>query len=198
MSSRPLGDEEKRFLLRLARTTLEEHFAGHAQAPEAPPEGGLTERRGAFVTLTVAGELRGCIGHVVGVAPLWQSVRQNALAAALKDPRFSPVTAAELGRIAIEISAMSPLREIASADQVEVGRHGLVLQNGPYRGLLLPQVATDHGWDRETFLRHTCRKAGLGPDSWKDPETRIAVFEAEVFSEEEMGLGPAVPAGIRH
>jgi len=187
---RPLDTHEKRYLLELARATLADHFAGRPFTTAAPPDGPLSELRGAFVTLTAAGELRGCIGHVIPVAPLWQSVRQNALAAALADPRFPPVEARELADLEMEVSALTPLRE-AAAEEVEPGRHGVLVQRGRFRGLLLPQVATDYGWDRETFLAHTCRKAGLDRDRWRDAETRIFVFEAEVFSEAEHGLGPS-------
>lgn len=186
---RPLDSDEKRYLLDLARATLADHFADRPFTTPPPAEGPLTELRGAFVTLTARGELRGCIGHVIPVAPLWQSVRQNALAAALADPRFPPVEGRELGGLAMEVSALTPLREVA-AEEVEPGRHGVLVQRGRFRGLLLPQVATEYGWDRETFLAHTCRKAGLDRDRWRDSETRIYVFEAEVFSEAELGLGP--------
>lgn len=180
---RSLSKEEKRFLLSLARETLQAHLGGKPVPSADPPSGPLTEPRGAFVTLTRSGELRGCIGHVVGVAPLWCSVRENALNAALRDPRFPPVEASELPSLDIEISALTPLREVETPDEVVVGRHGVMIENGPFRGLLLPQVATEYGWDRDTFLDHTCRKAGLQTGCWRRPETRIHVFSAEVFSE---------------
>lgn len=186
---RPLTTDEKRYLLELARATLADHFAGRPFGTAEPAEGPLSELRGAFVTLTARGELRGCIGHVIPVAPLWQSVRQNALSAALADPRFPPLEARELPGLELEVSALTPLRKVEPGE-VEVGRHGVLVQRGRFRGLLLPQVATEYGWDRETFLAHTCRKAGLDRDRWQDSETAIYVFEAEVFSEEELGIAP--------
>jgi AmmeMemoRadiSam system protein A len=180
---RPLADDEKRFLLRLARETLQARFESEPLPLPDPPAGPLTQPRGAFVTLTSSGELRGCIGHVVGVAPLWRSVRENALNAAFRDPRFEPVEAAELASLHIEISALTPLREVTAPEEVTVGRHGVMIENGPFRGLLLPQVATEYGWDWETFLDHTCHKAGLQAGCWRLPDTRILVFSAEVFSE---------------
>ncbi|MCG6962389.1 MAG: AmmeMemoRadiSam system protein A [Acidobacteria bacterium] len=182
---RPLAEEEKQFLLRLARQTLEAQLEGEPLPSATPSPGPLTEARGAFVTLTRSGELRGCIGHVVGVAPLWRSVRENVLNAALRDPRFPPVEASELPSLHIEISALTPLREVATPDEVIVGRHGVMIENGPFRGLLLPQVATEYGWDRATFLDHTCRKAGLQAGCWRRPDTRIHVFSAEIFSEQQ-------------
>lgn len=181
---RPLDDGEKRFLLALARQTLEARLEGRPLPEPDPPHGPLTTLRGAFVTLRAGGELRGCIGHVVGVEPLWRSVRENAVSAALHDPRFPPLEASELDSVTIDISALTPLREVASPEEIVVGRHGLMLERGPARGLLLPQVATDQGWGREEFLDHTCRKAGMQPGCWKDPGTRIMVFSAEVFSED--------------
>ena len=181
---RPLSSEERSLLLRLVRDTLSARFRGEP-LPEPPiPEGPLTELRGAFVTLKEKGQLRGCIGHVVGLEPLWKSVRSNAINAAFHDPRFSPLEPDELPRVKIEISALTPLEEVASPDEIEVGLHGVMIEKGLYRGLLLPQVAVEYGWDRETFLDYTCRKAGLQPGCWKDQDARISVFSAEVFSED--------------
>lgn len=178
-----LDRDHRRYLLELARHTLEAHFAG-AAPPTSDHDGGpLAEVRGAFVTLTLDGQLRGCIGHVVGVEPLWQTVRDNATSAAFRDPRFPPLDADELSRVEIEISALTPLREIRTLDEIEIGRDGLMVVRGTARGLLLPQVAGDLGWDAETFVRHTCRKAGLPPDCWDHPAARWYAFSAEVFSE---------------
>jgi len=180
----PLSSDEKHILLGLARATLEARLARTALPSLHPGPGPLTDLRGAFVTLTRGGELRGCIGHVEGVVPLWRSVQDNAIAAALHDPRFPPLTAGELAEVHIEISALSPLREARSPEEIEVGRHGILLERGPRRGLLLPQVATEWGWDRETFLDHTCRKAGLPSGAWREPDVRILIFSAEVFGED--------------
>ncbi len=181
---RPLTREEKRSLLRLARETLEARFSGRTLPELDPPDGPLSELRGAFVTLKKDGQLRGCIGHVAGVEPLWESVRSNAINAAFSDPRFNPLTADELPAVQIEISALTPLREVDSPEHVQVGTHGIMIEHGFHRGLLLPQVATEYAWDRETFLDYTCRKAGLAPGCWKNPTTRIMEFSAEVFAEE--------------
>ncbi len=183
--SRPLNSEEKSWLLRLARETLEAVLSGHPLPRPEVPAGPLEAIRGAFVTLKKDGALRGCIGHVVGHEPLWRSVQDNAVAAALRDPRFPPVTARELPALLIEISALTPLIPVRDVSEIVVGRDGLIMERGPFRGLLLPQVPVEWGWDLPEFLDHTCRKAGLPPGCWHDPETRIQRFEAEVFSEDD-------------
>jgi AmmeMemoRadiSam system protein A len=141
----------------------------------------LNELRGAFVTITKKGSLRGCIGHIKGVKPLYKSVEEMAAAAAFQDPRFPPVTKKELKDLDIEISVLTPFEQISDVSEIEVGKHGLYIERGFYSGLLLPQVATEYNWDRDTFLEHTCRKAGLPPDAWKDKETRIYIFSADIF-----------------
>ncbi|MCW8985045.1 MAG: AmmeMemoRadiSam system protein A [Thermoanaerobaculales bacterium] len=173
-----------RFLLALARETIQSRLNGLPLPSPEPDDAILNEPRGAFVTLKIDGRLRGCIGHVIGVAPLWRAVRDNAIAAAFEDPRFAPLEADELPSTKIEISALTPLRPVVY-DEVIVGRDGILLENGISRGLLLPQVAVEYGWDRETFLDHTCRKAGLEPGCWRDPDTVISTFSAQVFGEEE-------------
>ena len=176
--------EDRRFLLELARTTIAAGLWDRPLPSPTPDSAVLLETRGAFVTLKIGGALRGCIGHVIGVAPLWRAVRDNALAAAFDDPRFPALTADELEQAHIEISVLTPLRR-SSTEDVVVGRHGVLIEHGAARGLLLPQVAIEYGWDRETFLDHTCRKAGLEPNCWRRPETTISTFSAEVFGEEE-------------
>ena len=180
-----LTPEQRNQLLSIARRSIEAVLAGHR-----PDLGGvsldpvLTRPSGAFVTLHEAGgELRGCIGSIQAVAPLFQAVSSSAINAAFRDPRFFPVTPEELPALHIEISVMSPIVPVASVEEIEVGRDGLIIARGSRAGLLLPQVATEYGWDRETFLRHTCIKAGLPPDSWRSPEVRIERFSAEVFGE---------------
>ncbi len=178
-----LTTEEKATLLKLARQTIEARCQGK---PAPRPETGsarLRELRGAFVTLHKRGELRGCIGHVVGVRPLIDSVCEMAEAAAFHDPRFPSVRAEELRELQIEISALTPMERISDPKAVEIGRHGLFLKRGGRSGLLLPQVATEQGWDRIQFLEGTCRKAGLERDAWKDPNTEIYVFSADIFRE---------------
>ena len=174
--------DDRRFLLDLARATITASLCDRPVPSAIPDSNVLLETRGAFVTLKIDGVLRGCIGHVIGVAPLWQAVRDNALAAAFDDPRFPPLASDELPQVGIEISALTPLHR-SSAEEVVVGRHGILIENGAARGLLLPQVATEYGWDRETFLDHTCRKAGLEPGCWRRSDTTISTFSAEVFGE---------------
>jgi AmmeMemoRadiSam system protein A len=179
--------EDRHFLLELARTTIAAGLGDRPFPSPMPDSAFLLETRGAFVTLKIDGALRGCIGHVIGVAPLWRAVRDNAAAAAFDDPRFPPLTADELKHAHIEISVLTPLCR-SSAEEVVVGRHGVLIECGAARGLLLPQVATEYGWDRETFLDHTCRKAGLEPGSWRRPETAISTFSAEVFAEKRLNV----------
>lgn len=179
----PLLTEEGRdLLLLLARRALEEAICGVVspkQAPNLPPS--LMESRGAFVTLRKHGELRGCIGHVQTSAPLYQTVRECAVAAALDDPRFDPVTAGEIPDLHLEISVLSQPVPIAP-EQIVIGEHGLIVTEGRRRGLLLPQVPVTWSWDREQFLEETCVKAGLTRDAWRKG-AMIEAFTAEVFEE---------------
>ena len=181
-----LSEEDKRTLLTIARRTVERVTRG-----EPPPEfqvksGKLLERRGAFVTLKKHGELRGCIGYIEGIKPLWEAVRDMARAAALEDPRFPPVRPEEVPELEIEISVLTPLWRVKDIKDIVIGRDGLIIRKGWRQGLLLPQVATEYGWDVKTFLEHTCLKAGLPRDAWKGPDAEIWAFSAEVFSEGEL------------
>ncbi len=180
-----IDEQATLFLLALARETIQCRLDGKPLPSPEPSDQKLLEPRGAFVTLKIEGRLRGCIGHVIGVAPLWRAVRDNAIAAALEDPRFSPLLKEEMDRTHIEISALTPLQRV-DFHEVVVGRDGILLERGRARGLLLPQVAAEFGWDRETFLDHTCRKAGLEPGCWRHPDTVISTFSAQVFGEEEL------------
>jgi AmmeMemoRadiSam system protein B/AmmeMemoRadiSam system protein A len=146
----------------------------------------LEQDRGAFVTLNERGQLRGCIGYVSAVQPLYETIRGAAISAALKDPRFPPVKKEELDKITFEISVLSPFNRVYDTDRITVGKHGLMIRKGRHEGLLLPQVASDNNWDRLTFLQQTCRKAGLPLDAWKDEDTDIFVFSAFVFGEEHV------------
>ena len=176
--------EERRWLLRLAHRSISSAVMGNKiPVPDATPH--LKEARGAFVTLHENHELRGCIGMIAAVAALDQTVYRMARAAAVEDSRFQPVRADELDRLQVEISVLSPMFEIAPEDVV-VGRHGLMISYGEQRGLLLPQVPLEWGWDRETFLAQTCRKAGLPMDQWKHG-AKLEAFTAEVFAETEPG-----------
>jgi AmmeMemoRadiSam system protein A len=181
------SDADRLLLLRLAREVIAAHIAG-ARLP-APSRAGIFARfGGAFVTLHARGDLRGCIGHVEVDKPLGDVIRRCAVAACSSDPRFPPVTEAEVAGIEIEVSLLGPLEPIAGADGIEVGRHGLVVERGWSRGLLLPQVAVEWQWDIETFFAQTCHKAGLPRDAWKNG-AKLWRFEAEVFGEaEQTGL----------
>ncbi len=177
-----LDDNDKRELLRIARATLREYLTTGFMPPGAPHRKSLLEPRGAFVTIHTGGELRGCIGRVDADTPLYLAVEQLAVAAATRDPRFDPLRAEELPETRIEISVLSPLVD-GKPDDIEIGKHGLVITRGVRRGLLLPQVAVEHELDRERFLDETCAKAGLPPGAWKEPGTSLQLFTADVFGE---------------
>jgi uncharacterized protein len=177
-----LDDNDRVELLRIARATLREYLATGFMPPGAPHRQSLLQPRGAFVTLHVDGALRGCIGRVDADTPLYLAVEQLAVAAATRDPRFDPLRAEELSDTHIEVSVLSPPVS-GTPDEVELGRHGLIVTRGVRRGLLLPQVAVEHKLTREQFLDETCAKAGLPPGAWQQPETILELFTAEVFSE---------------
>lgn len=178
-----ISARERQTLLTLARRALEARV-GRAPAP-APEQGGvLDEPRGAFVTIRRDGELRGCLGRIQPGDPLSHTIADLGASVADSDPRFNPVAPAELDEIDVEISILTPEREVHSVGEIEPGRHGLIVEQGHRRGLLLPQVASEQGWDAETFVSQTCRKAGLPADAWKHG-ARMFVFEAEVFGEED-------------
>jgi AmmeMemoRadiSam system protein A len=174
---------DRQALLRAARESIAAHL--EKRRPQLPAAtGALAEHQGAFVTLHESdGELRGCIGMMQSDRPLLDTVARMAVAAATEDRRFGPVTPAELDGLRIEISALGPLVPIRP-EAVEVGRHGLLIGYGGRRGVLLPQVPVEQGWDRETFLAHTCWKAGLPEDTWKKPGVELLGFTATVFGEE--------------
>jgi len=178
----PLTDIEKQTLLRLARASIESYLIGTPPFRMDPEKGAITEDAGAFVSLHRGGRLRGCIGTFASPSPLYKTVMDMAAAAALKDPRFSPVAPEELKDIKIEISVLTPLKEISGPEEIEIGRHGLYIVKGRARGVLLPQVAVEHGFERYEFLDQTCVKAGLSPGGWKQGAT-IFTFEAEIFKE---------------
>jgi AmmeMemoRadiSam system protein A len=179
-----LTEKGKQDLLSLARETIEHYIRSH-RVPKLDidtPE--LNQQLGAFVTLTINGQLRGCIGRFEPDMPVAEVVQEMALAAATQDPRFPPVTPAELAQIRIEISVLTPRRKIADINEIEVGKHGLYIIRDWCSGTLLPQVATEYCWSREEFLAHTCHKAGLPGEAWKDKKTEISVYSAEIFHEE--------------
>jgi len=182
-----LTDPEKRELLALARRSVEYVVQqNEVYVPPASSSTTLNEERGAFVTLTKAGDLRGCIGYTSAIKPLYLTVRDTATHAALHDPRFHPVSAEELPHLDYEVSVLSPLRRVTDIQQIKVGEHGLLMKNGASEGLLLPQVPVEQGWDRQTFLEQTCRKARMSADCWKDEDTDIFSFTAVVFNERKL------------
>ncbi|MBV8518311.1 MAG: AmmeMemoRadiSam system protein A [Acidobacteria bacterium] len=184
-----LTPQQRRQLLRIARDTITAALEGQRYAVDlASVDEDLQRPAGAFVTLEKHGDLRGCIGSIEPVAPLAQAVSSSAMSAAFRDPRFRPVRADELPQLDIEISVMGPIERVNDVNTIEVGRDGLILSRGSRAGLLLPQVATEYGWDRDTFLRQTCLKAGLPPDAWRAADCRIEKFSAEVFGEQDTAL----------
>ncbi len=197
-----LTGHEKSELLSLARKSVE--YAVRERKPYEPTASAsdvLNQERGAFVTLRKSGELRGCIGYTSAAKPLYMTVRDTATFAALRDTRFQPVTASELSQIDYEVSVLSPLRRVLDVRQIKVGQHGLLMKNGAYEGLLLPQVPVDERWDRQRFLEETCMKAGMHSGCWKDANTDIFMFTAVVFGEKrpqaltpESSLPPGLPA----
>lgn len=172
--------EERNQLLRLAHESILSALENR-EIPPDPPTPHFAERRGAFTSLYVHGRLRGCVGYVLPVSSVYRAVADTARAAAFQDTRFYPVTISEARDLQVELSILSPPQAI-KAEEIEIGRHGLLISMGGYRGLLLPQVPVEHHWDRETFLEQTCRKAGLPADAWKNG-AHIEAFTAEVFGE---------------
>jgi len=177
-----LNEDEKEFLTEVARKTVIEH-AENGSAPEFTTDNPKLDRKsGAFVSLHEKnGALRGCIGYVEPIKPLLKTVTNMAVACSSRDPRFQPVTPDEFPNLNIEVSVLTPLEEISDAETIRVGEHGLMIKKGQASGLLLPQVPVEFGWDRHRFLEETCRKAGLEPGAWKEPDAKIFVFFAQVF-----------------
>jgi AmmeMemoRadiSam system protein A len=176
-----LTNEEKQELHHIARLAIETKTQGKSLPSVSPTTEKLKENRGAFVSLYKKKMLRGCIGSLEADYPLYKTVAEMSLAAAFRDPRFRPVTAEELPYLEVEISVLTPLQKIDNPEEIQVGLHGIMVRKGSRSGLLLPQVATERNWDRMTFLRETCRKAGLPSDAWKEKDTSIYVFSADVF-----------------
>lgn len=175
--------EEKTLLLKTAREAIVSRL--ERRAPSWPAAERLDAPCGAFVTLRKQGALRGCIGRMTSPEPLYLTIREMALAAAFEDPRFPSLVEGELRHIDIEITVLSPLRKINDVNEIEVGRHGIYITKGWHSGVLLPQVAVEQGWGRDTFVEQTCYKAGLPPDAWKSPDAVIQIFEGLVFGETE-------------
>jgi AmmeMemoRadiSam system protein A len=177
--------DERKLLLRLAHESIlsAPQLSGNPDSgiPD-PPSAHLAEPRGVFTSLYLSDELRGCVGYALPLNPLYRAVAETARAAAFEDTRFHPVSREEAESLQIELSILTPPQQLA-AEAIEVGRHGLLITRGTYRGLLLPQVPVEYHWDRVTFLEQTCRKAGLPLNAWKESGTKIEAFMAEVFGD---------------
>ena len=179
---KPLTETEKKSLLAIARQAIIATVAEEELPTLKTGSGALQEKRGCFVTIKMNNQLRGCIGTFLAEHPLCRTVQEMAVSAATRDPRFYPMKMTDLDDFTIEISVLSPLHEIQSIDEIRVGVHGIYLEKNYSRGVLLPQVATEYGWDRDSFLAQTCIKAGLRPHDWEDGAT-IYIFSADVFGE---------------
>ena len=183
----PLTLYQKRVLLTIARTAIEEYINSNIELDVDSDDPELSQIKGAFVTLHKNNQLRGCVGNIIGYQPLYLTVRSMAIAAASQDPRFKPVERNELKKTELEISVLSQPRVIESIDEIALGTHGVIVEKGVLgSGVFLPQVATETGWSKEEFLSHLCSgKAGLAPDAWKKDDVTIKIFSAEVFSEKD-------------
>jgi len=177
-----LTKKEQKDLLKIARDTIVSYVTASTIPSVAPASKGLNLATGCFVTIKQHGQLRGCIGNFVSDQPLYRLVQEMAVSAATRDPRFYPMKPQDLAGFELEISVLSPLEPVSSVEEIQVGVHGIYLAKNSYRGVLLPQVATEYGWDRETFLKHTCLKAGLPENAWKK-DCEIYIFSALVFGE---------------
>ncbi|OIN95855.1 hypothetical protein AUJ66_08150 [Candidatus Desantisbacteria bacterium CG1_02_38_46] len=176
------GQQER--LLKIARQTLEEHIRKGRISEFKEIDPALTQKCGVFVTLTKKGQLRGCIGYIQPILPLDETISKMAIESSTGDPRFPPVSSEELKEIHIEISVLTPLQLINDVNKIEVGKHGLYIRKGLFSGLLLPQVATSYAWDKWQFLDQTCIKAGLSPGDWREKDSQIFIFSAQIFGEE--------------
>lgn len=177
-----LTKKEQRELLKIARQTIVGYVTSRTVPVVATALPGLNLHSGCFVTIKQKGELRGCIGNFVSDQPLYLLVQEMAVSAATRDPRFYPMKVDDLADFTLDISVLSPLEKAASVEEIKVGKHGIYIVKGSYRGVLLPQVATEYGWNRDQFLQHTCIKAGLPQDAWQG-ECDIFIFSAQVFGE---------------
>jgi AmmeMemoRadiSam system protein A len=181
-----LTDEQKKILLKIARQTIENYIKNERISEVRTDDPVFNQNGGAFVTIHSHGQLRGCIGMIEAVKPLYETIIEMAIESATGDPRFMPLNENELKDIDLEISALTPKRKIKSIDEIELGKHGVIVRSGFHSGVFLPQVATETGWSKEEFMRHLCSgKAGLAPDAYKDKSTEIYIFEAEVFGEKD-------------
>ncbi|MFH1552536.1 MAG: AmmeMemoRadiSam system protein A [Candidatus Omnitrophota bacterium] len=183
-----LDQAQRSALLKIARRTMRHYLETGKRLDVETEDETLKQDMGAFVTLHKGGQLRGCIGNMTAAAPIYLTVRDMAIAAATEDPRFTPVTIDEMDEVDIEISALSPMKKIDDYNQIEIGRHGVMVRRGLRAGVYLPQVAHETGWDREQFMNSLCaHKAGIPMDAWKRGECEIYIFTAEVFGEKSKG-----------
>ena len=182
-----LTNEEKLILLNAARKSIESLFTKETPpAPDYERHPVLKSKAGAFVTLTINSQLRGCIGYIIGAEPLYETVCSAAIQAARHDPRFYPLSKEELPAIQIEISVLSPPFKLSSYDDIELGKHGLILEEEGRRGLLLPQVPIEHNMNRDEFLSALCQKAGFPPHKWKEKSLSLSAFTTTIFSEKDL------------
>ncbi|WP_303721981.1 AmmeMemoRadiSam system protein A [Malonomonas rubra] len=179
-----LSEKDASTLLAIARDAIISIVEKRDHLPLPREEKALNERSGCFVTLKQNDKLRGCIGNFQSERPLYMEVAEMAVASATKDPRFPPMEKAELDNFSLELSILSPLEKIDDVEQIEVGTHGIYLEKNFSRGVLLPQVAAQYGWDRVTFLQQTCQKAGLMPDAWQETDADIYIFSAQIIKEQ--------------
>jgi AmmeMemoRadiSam system protein A len=179
-----LNDKQQQILLAVVKESIQLKLSGRKLPKYNFEDEIFWERRGAFVTLHKHGQLRGCIGYIVEIAPLLETIQRMAIASAFEDPRFPPLEKEEFKYLNIEISVLTPLKKVKDISEIEIGRDGLLIKKGFYQGLLLPQVAEEEGWDVETFLKHTCLKAGLYPDAWREKGTTIEKFSAQIFAKD--------------
>ena len=183
-----LAPADRTALLAIARAAVRNHL-GLGPGPEIPADGALAAERGAFVTLHLGGDLRGCIGSFRPLGSLARTVAAMAVSASSEDPRFPPVRAAEVEALTFQVAVLEPCRPMRDLSDFRVGRDGFLVKSGFHRGALLPVVAVERGWDAATFLKHACLKAGLPPDAWRDSATTVEIFSAEEFGDEEPGRG---------
>ena len=176
--------ESQGLLLQIAREAIASHLEDRTPSKFQGSEPELLRKSGAFITLHKKGKLRGCVGQIVSDKPLYETVSEAAIAAATRDPRFHRVNRSEISELEIEISVLTPLQPLERIEDLEIGVHGLYIKYGEHSGLILPQVATVHNWNRTEFLQQTCKKAQLSEDAWQDPETEIYLFRSQVFGEE--------------
>jgi len=180
--------EQKKQLIAIARNAIDEYVRTGKTLDIQADDARLSREEGAFVTIHKEGNLRGCIGNIIGQKPLYRTVRDVAISSATQDPRFPPVTPGELDDIDVEVSVLSRPKVITNVDEIQLGVHGVIISQGPFHsGVFLPQVAEETQWTKEEFLSHLCsQKAGLPANAWKDPKTKIEIFTAEVFSEKDI------------